>query len=82
MKGERPKVVVVGAGFGGLTTVQALARVPVTSSPCSSGRDGSDLPSRHCLADRLAQPRRGRVHVVVELPDLPAGGTPDHRWAR
>ena len=29
MGGDRPKVVVVGAGFGGLTTVQALARVPV-----------------------------------------------------
>jgi NADH dehydrogenase FAD-containing subunit len=62
MTAAQPKVVIVGAGFGGLTAAQSLARVPVEVTvidrhnyhyfqPLSvSGRHSSPLPRRHRMA--------------------------------
>ena len=68
VKGQRPRVVIVGAGFGGLTVAKRLAKAPADITLIDrqnhhlfqpllyQGGDGRAVASRHRLADSKPGP--------------------------
>ena len=48
MSQQRPRVIIIGAGFGGLSTAQALARAPVDITVI-------DRQNHHCFQPLLYQ---------------------------